>query len=64
MLKRASGFVVVLAIMGLVGCQSMTGKTTGETVSDAFRGGPCRLTADGICNIRVIWSANASGLTG
>jgi hyperosmotically inducible protein len=52
MLKRASGFVVVLAIMGLVGCQSMTGKTTGETVSDASisTAVQSKLTADRVSN--------------
>src|SRR5678815_586187 len=52
MLKRASGFVVMLAIMGLVGCQSMTGKTTGETVSDASisTAVQSKLTADRVSN--------------
>jgi hyperosmotically inducible protein len=52
MLKRASGFVVVLAIMGLVGCQATTGKTAGETVSDASisTAVQSKLTADRISN--------------
>jgi hyperosmotically inducible periplasmic protein len=35
MVRSVSGFVVVFAMMGLFGCQSMTGKTAGQNVSDA-----------------------------
>lgn len=35
MVRSLSGLVVVIAMMGLVGCQSMTGKTAGQNVSDA-----------------------------
>lgn len=52
MSKSVSGFVVVIALMGLVGCQSMTGKTAGETVSDASisTAVQSKLTADRVSN--------------
>jgi hyperosmotically inducible protein len=52
MLKSVSSLVVVLAITCLVGCQSMTGKTAGETVSDASisTAVQSKLTADRVSN--------------
>ncbi|WP_447987399.1 BON domain-containing protein [Nitrospira sp. Nam74] len=35
MLRSLSGFVMIVAVVGLIGCQSMTGKTAGENISDA-----------------------------
>jgi|SwirhisoilCB2_FD_contig_31_9227914_length_928_multi_8_in_0_out_0_2 hyperosmotically inducible protein len=35
MLRSLSGFVMMIAVVGLIGCQSMTGKTAGENMSDA-----------------------------
>ena len=52
MFRSLSGFVVVLAVIGLIGCQSMSGKTAGETVSDASisTAVQSKLTADRISN--------------
>src|SRR5688500_5385847 len=52
MWKSASGLVVVFAVMGLVGCQSMTGKTAGENVGDASISTmvQSKLTADRMSN--------------
>jgi hyperosmotically inducible periplasmic protein len=52
MWRSVSGWVVVCAVMGLVGCQSMSGKTAGENVSDASisTAVQSKLTADRISN--------------
>ena len=52
MWRSVSGLVVVFALMGLVGCQSMTGKTAGENVSDASisTAVQSKLTADRMSN--------------
>jgi hyperosmotically inducible periplasmic protein len=52
MFRSLSGFVVVFAVIGLIGCQSMSGKTAGETVSDASisTAVQSKLTADRISN--------------
>lgn len=52
MWRSVSGLVAVFALMGLVGCQSMTGKTAGENVSDASisTAVQSKLTADRMSN--------------
>lgn len=52
MWRSVSGLVVVFALMALVGCQSMTGKTAGENVSDASisTAVQSKLTADRMSN--------------
>jgi hyperosmotically inducible protein len=52
MLKSIAGVMVGLAMLGLTGCQSMTGKTAGENVSDASitTAVQSKLTADRISN--------------
>ena len=52
MWRSVSGIVMVVAVMGLIGCQSVTGKTAGETVSDASisTAVQSKLTADRVSN--------------
>lgn len=52
MWRSVSGIVMVVAVMGLIGCQSMTGKTSGETVSDASisTAVQSKLTSDRVSN--------------
>ena len=52
MLRSLSGFVMVVAVLGLVGCQSVTGKTAGENVSDASisTAVQSKLTSDRVSN--------------
>jgi len=52
MYRSLSGFVVVFALFGLIACQSMSGKTAGQTVSDASisTAVQSKLTADRISN--------------
>lgn len=52
MFRSISGFVAICAVTGLIGCQSMTGKTAGETVSDASisTAVQSKLTADRVSN--------------
>lgn len=52
MFRSLSGLVVVFAVMGLIGCQSMTGKTAGETISDGSisTAVQSKLTSDRVSN--------------
>jgi hyperosmotically inducible protein len=52
MFRSVSGFVMIVAVMGLIGCQSMTGKTAGENVSDASisTAVQSKLTSDRVSN--------------
>ena len=52
MLRSLSGVVMVVAVLGLVGCQSVTGKTAGENVSDASisTAVQSKLTSDRVSN--------------
>jgi hyperosmotically inducible periplasmic protein len=52
MFRTLWGFTVVIAMMGLISCQSMTGKTAGQTVSDASisTAVQSKLTADRVSN--------------
>lgn len=52
MFKGVSGFVMIVAVMSLIGCQSMTGKTAGENVSDASisTAVQSKLTSDRVSN--------------
>lgn len=52
MWRSLSGVVVVFAVMGLIGCQSMTGKTAGENISDASisTAVQSKLTSDRVSN--------------
>ena len=52
MWRSLSGVVVVLAVMGLIGCQSMTGKSAGENISDASisTAVQSKLTSDRVSN--------------
>ena len=52
MFKSMAGVIVGLVMLGLTGCQSMTGKTAGQNVSDASitTAVQSKLTADRISN--------------
>jgi hyperosmotically inducible protein len=52
MWRSLSGVVVVFAVMGLIGCQSTTGKTAGENISDASisTAVQSKLTSDRVSN--------------
>jgi osmotically-inducible protein OsmY len=52
MIKSMAGVIVGLVLLGLTGCQSMTGKTAGQNVSDASitTAVQSKLTADRISN--------------
>ena len=52
MFRSVSGFVMIVAVMGLIGCQAMTGKTAGENVSDASvsTAVQSKLTSDRVSN--------------
>lgn len=52
MWRSLSGVVVVFAVMGLIGCQSMTGKAAGENISDASisTAVQSKLTSDRVSN--------------
>jgi hyperosmotically inducible protein len=52
MIKSMAGVIVGLVLFGLTGCQSMTGKTAGQNVSDASitTAVQSKLTADRISN--------------
>ena len=64
MWRSVSGLVVVFALMGLVGCQSMTGKTAGENVSDASisTAVQSKLTADRMSNFTRVDVDTARGV--
>lgn len=52
MLNRVTGMIVGMAMLGVIGCQSMTGRTAGEHVSDASitTAVQSKLTADRVSN--------------
>ena len=52
MLNSLAGMIVGVAMLGVIGCQSMTGRTAGEHVSDASitTAVQSKLTADRVSN--------------
>jgi len=52
MIRSLSGCVVLFAMVGLIGCQSINGKTGGETITDASisTAVQSKLTADRVSN--------------
>ena len=64
MLKSVAAMTVGLAMLGLTGCQSMTGRTTGESVSDASitTAVQSKLTADRISNFTRVDVDTARGV--
>lgn len=52
MIRSLWGYAVLFAVVGLIGCQSISGKTGGETITDASisTAVQSKLTADRVSN--------------